>query len=117
MGENKVRGEYIITSFYGSICAALFYAKDNSVFDLYVDKFTKKANASYYLPNDLIPYKFRISYIAKPQHVKYSEDANESNVECNLPDYLHVDILKHAVDLYRLAVGGQPQQQQTPNNQ
>ena len=88
-----------------------------SVFDLYVDKFTKKANASYYLPNDLIPYKFRISYIAKPQHVKYSEDANESNVECNLPDYLHVDILKHAVDLYRLAVGGQPQQQQTPNNQ
>ena len=33
LGENKVRGEYIITSFYGSICAALFYAKDNSVFD------------------------------------------------------------------------------------
>lgn len=33
LGENKVRGEYIITSFYGSICAALFYAEDNSVFD------------------------------------------------------------------------------------
>lgn len=33
LGENKIRGEYIITSFYGSICAALFYAKDNSVFD------------------------------------------------------------------------------------
>ena len=33
LGENKVRGEYIITSFYGSICAALFYAKDTSVFD------------------------------------------------------------------------------------
>ena len=33
LGEEKVRGEYIITSFYGSICAAIFHAKDNTIFE------------------------------------------------------------------------------------
>ena len=108
--------DFILKPRFRSPVLTIYKQKDNSVFDLYVDKFTQN-QGGYFLPNDLIPYKFRVSYIAKPQHVKYSEDANVPNIECNLPDYLHVDILKHAVDLYRLAVGGQPQQQQTPNNQ
>ena len=33
LGEQKIRGEYIITSFYGAICAALFYASDDSIYD------------------------------------------------------------------------------------
>lgn len=33
LGEQKVRGEYIITSFYGSICATIFYSKDNTAFE------------------------------------------------------------------------------------
>lgn len=32
LGEDKVRGEYIITSFYGSVCATIFYSKDNQAF-------------------------------------------------------------------------------------
>ena len=32
LGEEKVRGEYVITSFYGSICAAVFHSKDNAIF-------------------------------------------------------------------------------------
>ena len=32
LGEEKVRGEYIITSFYGSICATIFYSKDSEAF-------------------------------------------------------------------------------------
>lgn len=32
LGEEKVRGEYIITSFYGSICATIFHSKDNASF-------------------------------------------------------------------------------------
>ena len=32
LGEEKVRGEYIITSFYGSICATIFHSKDNNAF-------------------------------------------------------------------------------------
>lgn len=33
LGKTKVRGECIITSFYGSICATLLYSKDNTIFD------------------------------------------------------------------------------------
>ncbi len=32
LGENKVHGECIITSFYGSICAAVLHSKDENVF-------------------------------------------------------------------------------------
>lgn len=108
--------DFILKPRFRSPVLTIYKQKDKNVFDLYVDKFIKGA-LGYKLPNELIPYKFRVSYIAKPQHVRYSEDADVPNIECNLPDYLHVDILKHAVDLYRLAVGGQPQQQQTPSNQ
>lgn len=110
--------DFILKPRFRSPILTIYKQNNNSIFDLYIDKFKSEiGETNYYLPNNLLPYKFRIAYIAKPQHVKYSEDANVPNIECNLPDYLHVDILKHAVDLYRLAVGGQPQQQQTPSNQ
>lgn len=110
--------DFILKPRFRSPILNIYKQNNDSIFDLYIDKFkTEIGEDNYYLPNNLLPNKFRIAYIAKPQHVKYSEDADVSNIECNLPDYLHVDILKHAVDLYRLAVGGQPQQQQTPSNQ
>jgi hypothetical protein len=109
--------DFILKPRFRSPILTIYKQDTNSIFDLYIDKFDKQNDNSYYLPNKLIPNKFRIAYIAKPVHVRYSEDTNNPNIECNLPDYLHVDILKHAVDLYRLAVGGQPKQQQTPSNQ
>jgi hypothetical protein len=33
LGEQKIRGEYIITSFYGAICAALFYFEDDLIYE------------------------------------------------------------------------------------
>lgn len=78
---------------------------NENVFDLYIDKFIKKG--SYYtLLNGLLPYKLRVSYISKPAKVKYGEDIAGNNIDCDLPDYMHVDILKHAVDLYRIAISG-----------
>lgn len=68
----------------------------------------------------LCPYKLRVSYIAKPAKVAYLADINGINVDCDLPEYLHIDILKHAVDLYRIAVSGQlhnSQQQAQPQQQ
>lgn len=53
------------------------------------------------------PYALRIAYLAKPTKVAYLSDVGGANVDCDLPEYLHVDILKHAVDLYRIAVSGQ----------
>lgn len=79
----------------------------NNVFDLYIDKFIKDAsNSTYYLADRLLPYQLRMSYIAKPAAVAYKEDVGGTNVDCDLPEYMHVDIVKHAVDLYHIAISG-----------
>ena len=58
------------------------------------------------LPQNLIPNVLRISYIGKPAKVAYLSDVGGTNVDCDLPEYVHVDILKHAVDLYRISISG-----------
>lgn len=80
--------------------------KDN-VFDLYIDEFIKdESTSTYYLADRLLPYQLRMSYIAKPAVIAYKEDVGGTNVDCDLPEYMHVDIVKHAVDLYRIAISG-----------
>lgn len=80
--------------------------KDN-IFDLYIDKFIKdESTSTYYLADRLLPYQLRMSYIAKPAVIAYKEDVGGTNVDCDLPEYMHVDIVKHAVDLYRIAISG-----------
>lgn len=58
------------------------------------------------LPQNLTPNNLRISYIGKPAKVAYLADVGGTNIDCDLPEYMHVDILKHAVDLYRISVSG-----------
>ena len=70
----------------------------------------------------LIPYDVVVHYIRRPAKVKYASDLANSteNVHCDLPDSLHVPILKHAVDLYRISIAGSlynAQQQQRQQNQ
>lgn len=79
----------------------------DNVFDLYIDKFVKdESTSTYYLADRLLPYQLRMSYIAKPAVVAYKEDVGGTNVNCDLPEYMHIDIVKHAVDLYRIAISG-----------
>ena len=73
----------------------------NNQLDIYIDNLTDSK-----LPENLNPYKLRVSYIAKPAIVKYASDLGGTDIDCDLPEYMHVDILKHAVDLYRIAVSG-----------
>lgn len=73
----------------------------NDQLDIYIDNLTSGK-----LPENLNPYKLRVSYIAKPAVVAYKSDLGGTDVNCDLPEYMHVDILKHAVDLYRIAVSG-----------
>lgn len=91
--------------------------------DLYIDKGeitgdTVKAK----LYNGLIPNQFRISYLGKPNTVVFNEDNEGTSVNCDLPEYTHVDIVKHAVDLYHTALQGslyaaqQAEQQQQREN-
>lgn len=73
----------------------------NDQLDIYIDKLTYGK-----LPENLNPYKLRVSYIAKPVKVAYKSDLGGTDVNCDLPEYMHIDILKHAVDLYRIAISG-----------
>lgn len=73
----------------------------NDQLDIYIDNLTSGK-----LPEELNPYKLRVSYIAKPAVVKYASDLGGTNVDCDLPEYMHVDILKHAIDLHRIAISG-----------
>ena len=70
---------------------------------IYIDR--KKNNQSN-IPNGVIPSNLRVSYLAKPLTVKYAEDVGSLNVNCNLPEYLHGDIVKRAVDLYHASISG-----------
>lgn len=54
----------------------------------------------------VLPNQLRLSYIRKPAEVAYLEDVHGENVNCDLPESMHVDILKHAVDLYNITIRG-----------
>lgn len=82
-----------------------------SIHDNFVELYIDKADAK---PEDSQPFTFkgvsinelRLSYIAKPAVVRFAEDVDGTNVNCDLPEYMHVDIVKHAVELYQLAKSG-----------
>lgn len=78
---------------------------DNNI-ELYIDKADAGGNKSNHTFKGLKPNKLRLSYIAKPAVVKFLDDVGGTSVDCDLPEYLHVDIVKHAVELYRTAVTG-----------
>lgn len=75
----------------------------NGKMDLYIDESTD-GNGTF--AEGLQARNLRISYIAKPATVKYAADIGGENVDCDLPEYLHNDICKHAIDLYRTSMTG-----------
>lgn len=77
--------------------------------ELYIDKpdaSTKSTPESYTFGDGLKVNEIRLSYIGKPGTVKFNEDLGGEDVDCELPESMHVDIVKHAVDLYRTALNG-----------
>lgn len=81
---------------------------DNTI-ELYIDKpdaNTKTTPDAYKFGGGLEVNEIRLSYIAKPDIVKFNEDIGGIDVDCELPESMHVDIVKHAVDLYRTALNG-----------
>lgn len=96
--------------------AAVVY---NNQLDLYLGENYEHANG--HLENEILnPSILRVSYIAKPAKVTYLSDVGGENIDCDLPESMHVDILKHAVDLYNISIQGglhAAQQQQRNQNQ
>lgn len=81
---------------------------DNTI-ELYIDKpdaNTKGTPNAYKFGGGLEVNEIRLSYIGKPGIVKFNEDIGGTDIDCELPESMHVDIVKHAVDLYRTALNG-----------
>lgn len=89
----------------------------NFTTELYIDKF-KAGNTPIIeviggKSINLVPKQLRISTVQYPAKVKFVEDISEGqSVNCDLPESMHEDIVKHAVDLYRVAVNGSLQASQ-----
>ena len=79
----------------------------DNLIELYIDKADNKPNErETFIFNGVGINELRLSYIAKPAVVRFAEDVDGTNVDCDLPEYMHVDIVKHAVELYQLAKSG-----------
>jgi hypothetical protein len=84
----------------------------NNSLDIYLGKdygegngLLKRKNSNDPIP--MTPNNLRVSYIKTPNKVLYAEDIyGVANVDCDLPESLHVDILKRAVDLYNISLRG-----------
>lgn len=79
----------------------------DSLIELYIDRAdAKPENSQPFTFKGVSINELRLSYIAKPAVVRFAEDVDGTNVDCDLPEYMHVDIVKHAVDLYQIAKSG-----------
>ena len=79
----------------------------DNLIELYIDKAdAKPGDGEAFTFKGVSINELRFSYIAKPAIVRFAEDVDGTNVDCDLPEYMHVDIIKHAVELYQLAKSG-----------
>ena len=64
-------------------------------------------NISFYTGNSSsIPPKGAVyTYIKEPAKVYYDEDDSNKSVSCDLPEYLHVDIVQLAINTYLQSIG------------
>ena len=70
-----------------------------TIFDIYLGE-----NGT--IAQNLAIDSIRCSYIKTPKQVAYLSDVGGTNVDCDLPEQLHIPMLKHAVDLYRVSIQG-----------
>jgi hypothetical protein len=79
----------------------------DNLIELYIDRSdAKPEDGQAFTFRGVSINELRFSYIAKPAIVRFAEDVDGTNVDCDLPEYMHVDIVKHAVELYQLAKSG-----------
>lgn len=101
--------DFVLKNRFRSPIACIY--KDDTI-ELYIDKFAAGDSPKVEIKSgsstvQLTPNKLRIDLVKYPAVVKFVEDISEgASVDCDLPESMHGDIVKHAVDLYRVAVSG-----------
>ena len=107
--------DFVLKNRFRSPIACIY--KDDTI-ELYIDKFAAGTSPKVEVKSgasivQLTPNKLRIDLVKYPAVVKFVEDISEgTSVDCDLPESMHGDIVKHAVDLYRVAVNGSLQASQ-----
>ena len=107
--------DFVLKNRFRSPIACVY--KDDTI-ELYIDKFATGATPKVEVKSgtstvQLTPNKLRVDLVKYPAIVKFVEDISEgASVDCDLPESMHGDIVKHAVDLYRVAVNGSLQANQ-----
>lgn len=86
---NKPSLEYPIMSIVNKI-------KDDA-FELNIGFFTGGEDAT--------DYDFILKYLTNPDVVKFVDANSEDNVDCNIPEYLHAEIVEKAVRKYFTSLG------------
>lgn len=81
-------------------------------FNIYLGKLNE-SNKTCFVDKDLIPYILTISYIKSPTKLDISKDPNFTT---EVAEHLHVDIVKHAVELWMSSVGIATQQSNNKRN-
>lgn len=100
-----VLNDFVLAPSFRSPIAIIKNEDGNKIMDLYLER---KRNGKFMIGANLNPCDLRVSYVATPAKVQYLEDVADAsnNVDCDLPDYLHGDIVKRAVDLYNASLSG-----------
>lgn len=99
-----------IAVFHSSSAAIPNSLGENVIYDnrleLFLGKDYNKGNGIF-SNNSIALNVLKVGYLKKPAKVCYRADIPGGvNTNCDLPAYLHENILKHAVDLYRVAIQG-----------
>lgn len=100
--------DFILKNRFRSPIACIY---NTNTLELYIDKFVNGSEPIIQMKSgtstlQIIPYELRIDTIQYPKKVKFLDDILGQSVDCNLPESMHIDIVKHAVDLYRISVSG-----------
>lgn len=102
---SDVINDYILKPTFRSPVASIH----DNIIELYIDKAVSEVSGSnrvLFSSNKLIPNNLRFAYISKPAVLEFNADVGGNDVNCDLPEYMHVDIVKHAVELYQIALSG-----------
>lgn len=103
--------DFVLKNRFRSPIACIY---NKNTIELYIDKFGSSVKPTVSLPDGLTlnPSALRIDVIKYPNVVRFLDDVGGTSVNCDLPESMHGDIVKHAVDLYRVAVNGSLQSSQ-----
>ena len=80
-------------------------AKDAPICTIVGDEDSIKLNLYTGRKNMPKPTLVQYIYVVEPDKVQYDEDTPSENVDCNLPSYLHMDIIRIAVGIYLQSIG------------